>query len=105
VPRTRPGVEQLLRAQRMAARGHLRMLHPDELSPGRLLQALQTELQAWRDQPDGLALKRLDGLARVSAALFSLLGHRASGTPSSSIARPRRGECSLPLTSPQGACA
>jgi predicted glycosyltransferase len=75
VPRTRPGVEQLLRAERMAAHGHLRMLHPDALSPIGLLQALQSELTAWRAQPSGLPMTRLDGLTHVSAALFALMGH------------------------------
>lgn len=90
VPRTRPGVEQLLRAQRMAARGHLRMLHPDALSPVGLLQALQSELQAWRAQPGGLPLNRLDGLTHVSAALFALMGHPLTVPHSAHGAPPSR---------------
>lgn len=77
VPRVKPGVEQCLRAERMAALGFVRMLHPELLGPDTLAAALQAELIAWsaRRQPPALA-HRLDGLQRVTAALFALLGHR-----------------------------
>lgn len=74
VPRVKPGVEQCLRAERMAAHGFVRMLHPDRLAPATLGAALQAELAAWRAQQLPPALRRLDGLPRVTAALFELLG-------------------------------
>lgn len=74
VPRVKPGVEQCLRAERMAAHGFVRMLHPDRLAPATLGAALQAELAAWRGQQLPPALRRLDGLPRVTAALFELLG-------------------------------
>ena len=77
VPRVRPGVEQLLRAERMAALGLLRMVHPDALSPATLGAALCSELAAWRGQRAMPALRHLDGLAGVTAALFEAIGHRA----------------------------
>lgn len=36
VPRARPRAEQVIRAERLAARGLIGMLHPDDLSPGAL---------------------------------------------------------------------
>ncbi len=76
VPRVKPGVEQSIRAERMAALGFLHMLHPDLLSPTTMLAALQSELAAWRAHQQPVALRRLDGLAHVSAALFEAMGHR-----------------------------
>lgn len=70
VPRVQPGVEQLIRAERMAALGLLRMLHPQALSPMRLLEALQLELRELRRGTPQPQLQRLDGLACVSAALL-----------------------------------
>lgn len=78
VPRVKPGVEQCLRAERMAALGFVRMLHPELLGPATLAAALQAELTAWSAQQRPAALRRLDGLERVTAALFELLGHRAA---------------------------
>lgn len=74
VPRVRPGVEQCIRAERMAGLGYVRMLHPEALSPAALREALQAELAAVAAQQAPPALRRLDGLARVSEALFDLLG-------------------------------
>jgi predicted glycosyltransferase len=74
VPRVRPGVEQLLRAQRMAAAGLLRMVHPDDLDPATLLAALQAELDAHAAGLPQQRLRSLDGLARTSAAILSLVG-------------------------------
>jgi predicted glycosyltransferase len=104
VPRTRPGVEQLLRAERMAARGHLRMLHPDTLSAGQLLEALQSELRDWRVQPANPPLRRLEGLTRVTAALFALMGHPPPAT-NALAGRQRRGDRATHLSTPQGVCA
>src|SRR5215210_7779366 len=40
VPRTRPSQEQLVRARTVSAHGSYEMLHPDELSPERMREAL-----------------------------------------------------------------
>jgi predicted glycosyltransferase len=77
VPRVKPGVEQCLRAERMAALGFVRMLHPELLGPATLAAALQAELTAWSAKQQPAFLRRLDGLQRVTAAMFELLGHRA----------------------------
>lgn len=44
VPRTRPRIEQLIRAQRLSRRGLARFLHPDDLSPQRLAREVQTSI-------------------------------------------------------------
>jgi predicted glycosyltransferase len=44
VPRVRPRQEQLIRARALARRGLVRMLHPDEMVPGKLLAEVQDTL-------------------------------------------------------------
>ena len=74
VPRVRPSQEQCIRAERMAALGLLRMLHPDQLTPGALLDAVQAELAALAQPTMHARLKPLDGLERTTAAIFELIG-------------------------------
>jgi predicted glycosyltransferase len=50
VPRTVPSTEQLLRAQELAKRGLQEVLHPDELSPPTMREALDRLLE--RPRPD-----------------------------------------------------
>lgn len=74
VPRVQPGVEQCVRAERMAGMGLLRMLHPSGLTPAALMAALQAELGALARRETRPLLRRLDGLERVTAALFEAIG-------------------------------
>jgi predicted glycosyltransferase len=76
VPRIKPGVEQCIRAERMAAMGLVRMVHPDALTPHALLAALQTELAAVQARLPAATLRRMDGLAGVTQALFALMDHQ-----------------------------
>ncbi len=74
VPRTEPGHEQLLRAERMAEHGLLKMLHPHAATPAALMRAVQSQFDA---QARGEALPRLKsmhGLERVTQALRALMG-------------------------------
>jgi predicted glycosyltransferase len=73
VPRVRPVQEQGIRAERMAARGLLRMLHPDHLTPETLWTVLQAELTALARNTPLPKLKAMHGLERVTAALFDLI--------------------------------
>jgi predicted glycosyltransferase len=73
VPRVRPGLEQQIRAERMSARGLLGMLPADDLSPQRLMAAVQAELQAAAQDRPHAWLAAQDGLAQCSAALLALL--------------------------------
>ncbi|ROU00158.1 glycosyltransferase family protein [Histidinibacterium lentulum] len=69
VPRVRPREEQLIRAERLAARGFADMLHPDGLSPA----ALGAWLASPPPRPTGPALD-MGGLDRVRALAAEMLG-------------------------------
>lgn len=73
VPRVKPGQEQAIRAERMAAQGLLRMLHPGRLSAGNLLEAVRSELAADAAATPHARLRSLDGLAHCTAALLQLI--------------------------------
>jgi predicted glycosyltransferase len=77
VPRVTPVLEQWMRAERMQARGLLRSLHPDELTPESLIEAVVAELS--RDDADNSSLQRfrMEGLPRIGAALAALLNRDA----------------------------
>jgi predicted glycosyltransferase len=79
VPRMQPGVEQCVRAERMAAMGLLRMVHPQRLDSATLMAAIDAELAGWRRREQRPLLRRLDGLERVTAALFEAIGLRIGG--------------------------
>lgn len=81
VPRVRPVQEQAIRAQRMAARGLLRTLHPDQLTPETLWQVLHEELTALKRMALLPKLTSLHGLERVAASLFELIGFPAATGP------------------------
>lgn len=74
VPRIKPGLEQCIRAQRMAGLGLLAMVHPDELTPVTLMRAVQQELLALDQGLVRTRLKRLRGLEQATAAIFELIG-------------------------------
>jgi predicted glycosyltransferase len=74
VPRVRPVLEQGLRAERMAARGLLRMLHPEQMTPASLWQALHSELAALAADVPLPRLKTMYGLELVTAAIFDFIG-------------------------------
>lgn len=81
VPRTEPGHEQLLRAQRMAEHGLLKMLHPDAATPAALMQAVQAQFDA-HARGDALPrLKSMHGLERVAQSLRALMGLDVLVTP------------------------
>ena len=71
VPRVKPVQEQAIRAERMAARGLLRTLHPDELEPAALWRVLLAEL---RSRAPLQRLESMQGLERVTAAVFDAIG-------------------------------
>jgi predicted glycosyltransferase len=91
VPRAHPVQEQAIRAGRMAACGLLRMLHPDQLTPATLWQALNAELSAHARHAPLHTLQPMHGLEQVTAALFGLLALPAPGAPACvpTVATPR----------------
>ncbi len=72
VPRVHPRLEQCIRAERLAAKGLLDMIHPTKLNPDSLFSAIEHSLQQPRpprSQDIGIAL---DGAATVSRAMKQL---------------------------------
>jgi predicted glycosyltransferase len=86
VPRSRPGFEQLIRAQRMAALGLLRWLDPAQLSPGSLIAALRDELRAVADHEQRPPLTAMRGLDQVSACLLEWLDLEQGRAPAPRLA-------------------
>jgi predicted glycosyltransferase len=78
VPRVRPVQEQWIRAQRMAARGLLRALHPDSLSAQALGAALCEELAALEHSAWRRPALDMDGLESVAASIRAQLSATAS---------------------------
>ncbi|WP_298824586.1 glycosyltransferase [uncultured Piscinibacter sp.] len=105
VPRVKPGQEQCIRAERMAALGLVRMLHPELLGVTTLMAALQAELTAWSAQQQPPALRRIDGLARVTEALFELLEHVPVPLADDASAAPPRARVARDRGRAQGALA
>jgi predicted glycosyltransferase len=76
VPRAAPVQEQLIRARRLAARGHFRMIEPTELTPARLLAEARLALA---DAPAATALRiDMEGLTRIRARVHRLLEGRTT---------------------------
>ncbi|MCB1849754.1 MAG: response regulator [Gammaproteobacteria bacterium] len=80
VPRIRPRLEQLVRAQRLAELGHIDMLHPDHLSP--------EAISGWLRQPDSalphcqkaIDFSGLERLADYVEALTKMTGSSHAST-------------------------
>jgi predicted glycosyltransferase len=73
VPRVRVRTEQLLRAENLAARHQVRIIHPSELTPNRLRGEIDVALASPRPNP-GRAGIHMGGLDRISQACGELLG-------------------------------
>lgn len=76
IPRTRPVQEQWIRAQRLVQRGLVQAIHPQQLTPQRLLTALQVALRS----PPPPAF-RLDGLPRVAELTQALMQNSIPAPP------------------------
>jgi predicted glycosyltransferase len=73
VPRVKPVLEQLIRAERMQARGLLNCIHPDDLSPALLMQEVMSELSRSNVYPHALQQIDMNALPRINAILEDLL--------------------------------
>ncbi|MCB1906189.1 MAG: hypothetical protein KDH15_02370 [Rhodocyclaceae bacterium] len=90
VPRVKPVLEQGIRAERMAALGLLRSVHPEQLCPARLLETVGQEIDSLHGDganPNSIALDGLDG---VADAIFLLIDGRPSPASPALIAEPAR---------------
>ena len=70
VPRTRPVQEQWIRAKRFADQGLLYAIHPQQLTPQQLFQALD---QVLTNEPAAINSFRLDGLPRIAQLMHDLM--------------------------------
>ena len=75
VPRSEPVQEQLIRARRLSASGHFRMIEPTELTPARLMAEARAALAAPADTPSRIDM---EGLARIRTRVQRLLESRLS---------------------------
>jgi len=77
VPRVRPVQEQWMRAERLAQLGVLRTLHPDHVTPTKLMSAVTEELNADDGESQKAYKVDLDGMSRVVSSLYALLDDSA----------------------------
>ena len=73
VPRVKPRIEQLIRAESFSARGLVRMLHPARLNPENLLKEIQMGFEGRGPLPPHAAGLTLNGAIKASRALSDLL--------------------------------
>ena len=91
VPRVKPLREQLIRAEALAARGLVRLLHPDELSPGRLLAEIRALLaEPPREGSGRYAWRRGVRPGRLPVCWTNWLKPRRVGRPCRSSVEPTR---------------
>lgn len=78
VPRTKPVLEQSIRAQRMARLGLFHTIDPSQLTPDGLISAVQTELGKTSVTNSRLYQARLNGLESVGNTVESFIGQSPS---------------------------
>jgi len=69
VPRVKPVSEQCIRAERMAARGLFRTIHPDRITPEILMKEVSDELSAHRVCSYPSAAINMEALPRIAALM------------------------------------
>lgn len=75
VPRIQPVKEQWIRAERMATLGLLKAIHPDSLTPQRLMDALLNELSSGSNHLPAVSRLDLNALPRIQQYLSTLLSN------------------------------
>jgi len=80
VPRVRPVLEQGIRAERMAALGLLRCVHPDWLTPQRLSETVAQEIDSLHGDGSNPNTLQLNGLDGVAQSIFALMDSRRPAT-------------------------
>lgn len=76
VPRAKPRMEQLIRAERFAARGLVRMIHPEKLTSRRLLKEIDLAFESKNPISPEAAGLDMDGVENARRAIAQLLGKR-----------------------------
>lgn len=79
VPRTKPVQEQWIRADRLAQKSVFRALHPDELTPQKLISIVREELANSNVHSHSLYQVDMNGLDKIQESINLLLDDRGSG--------------------------
>ncbi|MGR9037592.1 MAG: glycosyltransferase family protein, partial [Gammaproteobacteria bacterium] len=72
IPRVTPRLEQFIRAERLAAKGLIEMIHPAQLNPDDLYKAIKKSLQRPRPPRSKDAGIKLNGVVNVSNVIEQL---------------------------------
>lgn len=76
VPRAKPRMKQLIRTERFAARGLVRMIHPEKLTSRRLLKEIDLAFESKNPISPEAAGLDMDGVENARRAIAQLLGKR-----------------------------
>jgi predicted glycosyltransferase len=87
VPRVHPRLEQFIRAERLAAKGLIDMIHPVRLNPDGLFDAINDSLQRPRPPRSQDIGIELNGAANVCSAMEQLCRESTGNNPRSAPAR------------------
>ncbi len=82
VPRVKPRIEQLIRAECFSARGLVQMLHPKHLKPESLFNEIKKGFESRNPVSPPAAGLTMDGAMKASQALLNLLRHGKPPLPS-----------------------
>ena len=74
VPRVEPVQEQRMRAERMARMGLFKMIHPADMTPEMLIEAVRSEMEAVESCQAAPAPLDLNALPRIGAVIGELVG-------------------------------
>ncbi len=75
IPRVKPVLEQLIRATRMEKMGLLQCIHPDEVSPELLMQAVTSQLEARQKKLNATEIIDFDGLGTATRTIEKMMAH------------------------------
>ncbi len=75
IPRVKPVLEQLIRATRMEKMGLLQCIHPDEVSPELLMQAVTSQLETRQKKLNATEIIDFDGLGTATRTIEKMMAH------------------------------
>jgi predicted glycosyltransferase len=78
IPRVSPSHEQLVRAERMTQSGMFTAIHPEQLTPERLIQSVFQQLGNQAQVSTAIDGLNLDGNAEITRQICALLGYKHS---------------------------
>ncbi len=75
IPRVKPVLEQLIRATRMEEMGLLQCIHPDEVSPKLLMQAVTSQLEKRNNNINATEIIDFNGLGSATQTIEKMMVH------------------------------